>query len=108
MRHKVSELEGHLLDLAVDHARSVGPTGETDLIHESTLDWSPSTRWRDGGPIIERERIATAWTPTAWMASTWRDPVRYAGHITARGPTPLIAAMRAFSASRFGDEVELP
>jgi hypothetical protein len=30
------------------------------------------------------------------------------GDADARGPTPLIAAMRAFVTAKLGDEVELP
>lgn len=74
-----------------------------------------STDWSHGGPIIEREQIAT------WPAGNegWRalhpknldGAYLYGGVIDAGsfdgtgGPTPLIAAMRAYVASKFGDEV---
>lgn len=71
--------------------------------------WEPSTNWAQGGPIIEREGINldnygknprwSAWTPA---------PDRESGEAQAYGPTPLIAAMRCFIASRLGDEVDVP
>ena len=59
-----------------------------------------STNWSQGGPIIERESIdimkvgITQWRADCGPAVT--------------GPTPLIAAMRAFVTKKFGDEVEIP
>ena len=62
----------------------------------------PSTAWEHGGPIIERERIALEFLDGEWCA--WAPgPQRADG----RGPTPLIAAMRAYVASRFGESVDL-
>ena len=44
-------------------------------------------------------------TPTAFvMARMWRDKGKY----RAYGPTPLIAAMRRYVASKLGDEVDVP
>ena len=64
-----------------------------------------STDWSQGGPIIEREKIGMSmtWSGTCWLAS-----VHDIGAKVFRGPTPLIAAMRCFCASRLGDEVEIP
>ena len=74
-------------------------TGKAEL-------WAPSSNWSQGGPIIERERIELVNAYPEWAAY---------GHGTAsprlkdaqgwRGPTPLVAAMRAYVASKFGDEV---
>jgi hypothetical protein len=101
MKHKVSELEGALLDAAVALTeRRLLPFFVRDRL------WSPSTVWEDGGPIIECEGIALMRdldeAPGQWAA--------YIGGINTLGwfgPTPLIAAMRAYVASRLGDEVEL-
>jgi hypothetical protein len=66
-----------------------------------------SKSWSTAGPIIERECIeiscihTTGWTPDSWNA---RHPQRS----YATGPTPLIAAMRCYVASKLGDEVEVP
>jgi hypothetical protein len=67
----------------------------------------PSTDWAQGGPIIELEKIdLLAYMEReghhmAWRASRNRATVEY-------GPTPLIAAMRCYVASKLGDEVEVP
>ena len=70
------------------------------------VEWHPSTDWAQGGPTIEREKIATEWTPNnEWRACIeWLDEPTYEGF----GPTPLIAAMRCYVASKLGDEVEIP
>lgn len=74
------------------------------------------TDWAQGGPIIERERIAVSCTPEEWCAYsnggehpiglTRKRGFRYTGK--AVGPAPLIAAMRCYVASKLGDEVEVP
>jgi hypothetical protein len=61
----------------------------------------PSTDWSQGGPIIERERISITHQVGRWAAQTDDDLFAY-------GPTPLIAAMRCYVASKLGDEVEIP
>ena len=79
--------------------------------------WQPSTDWAQGGPIIEREKITI--TPLFFMEGGWRanhHNLRYddmGEYINGSddmqdGPTPLIAAMRCFCASRLGDEVDVP
>jgi len=66
---------------------------------------SPSTNWAQGGPIIERECIAThrdmRYAEILWVG---RMPFNDAHS----GSTPLIAAMRCFVASRLSDEIEIP
>ena len=69
-----------------------------------------STDWGQGGPIIEREKICPWFTTSDgfWKAA----PLAYMdGDISIMdsvGPTPLIAAMRAYVASKLGDEIEIP
>ena len=100
---KTSELQGAALDWAV--ARCEGMEGEfknySGAFIEST--YNPSTDWAQGGPIIERDKITVEYTgdPDTWCANIRADEEVY-------GPTPLIAAMRCFVASRLGDEVEIP
>ena len=80
-----------------------------------------SEQWYQGGPIIEREGINLSvdyqddWLTTdmvqiGWKANLWNNSVPgTAGFLQwAYGPTPLVAAMRCFVASRFGDEVDIP
>jgi len=70
--------------------------------------FSPSTNWAHGGPIIEHFGmclLAFGLGPTAWSAHM------SSGSTAARrvsGPTPLIAAMRCYVASKLGDEVDVP
>jgi len=64
-----------------------------------------SINWMLGGPIIEREGLSVE--PFKGRANDWRCFEFKVGHVYA-GPTPLIAAMRCFIASRLGDEVEIP
>lgn len=71
-------------------------------------EYSPTGWWHTGGPIIEREEITTGarWLDACadekrgWTAAVNGFPVQY------QGCTPLIAAMRAYVASKFGEEVE--
>jgi len=95
MKTKTDELTDVALDWAVNQIEKCcdGP-------------WTPlfSTNWSQGGPIIERERIELANVSADWRAMVDSD----GGWVRCYGPTPLIAAMRCFVASRFGDEVEIP
>ena len=112
-----SELTGAALDWAV--AKCEYPElvwGETiglsaharDLIvipqfKEPKCWWCPSTDWKQGGPIIEREGIELLCEILGfrWVAIPQKGP-------EWRGPTPLIAAMRCYVASKLGDEVDIP
>jgi hypothetical protein len=65
-----------------------------------------STDWLWGGPIIEREKIDVMWCGIEWCAYCMTpDGER---QLETSGPTPLIAAMRAYVASKMGDEIEVP
>ena len=121
---KTSELTGDDLDWAV--AKCEGPNSVAACYYDDDglpiyLEeadrhvWEPSTDWAQGGPIIERENISVWETctevedPQEWMAITSRRTWGEDGERDAScGPTPLIAAMRCFVASRLGDEVEIP
>ena len=117
----VSKLEGAELDAAVAFAmgmkivtkqRTVGlrtwaahpVTGFVGYIGgEHVPAFSPSTLWSIGGPIIQREGIALDCWPGRELAYRWRAAIA-ATTVNAceYGPTPLIAAMRAFCAARSG------
>lgn len=93
---KTNELTGSALDWAV--AKCEG----TRLEYGLTDDERYSTNWAQGGPIIEREKIETRHDGRqSWCA--WINGVG-----AVHGPTPLIAAMRCYVASKLGDEVEVP
>ena len=127
---KTSELTGAALDWAVAKCEGEEPhfvrgltSNKIHLWRTVGYDpepWLPSTDWAQGGPIIEREDISfrkyhnpshaahgkyyarickERGTMVGWHQST--------GH-QMTGPTPLIAAMRCYCASKLGDEVEIP
>jgi hypothetical protein len=96
---KITELEGHKLDWAV--AKAFGQ--ENEWMHDHKIGYinSPSTDWAQGGPIIERELI--------WLeVSEGKCYAHQDGLLFQEGPTPLIAAMRCFVASKLGREIEIP
>ena len=62
-------------------------------------DYSPSTDWSQGGPIIEREKIELFIRDEKWFAySSLSTPEDFYGE------TPLIAAMRCYVASKQGEQ----
>lgn len=75
---------------------------------QMTFMWHPSTDWEQGGPIIERESMTLTPFDDKWEARCKSDIPLAVKFIERRGPTPLIAAMRCFVASKLGDEVEIP
>jgi hypothetical protein len=105
---KTSELTGAALDWAV--ASYADKHVSIKDIHWG--NYSPSTDWAQGGPIIERERIAT--TPLTVTVGDdkgkkeWFANYEYAGGRYFDGDTPLIAAMRCYVASKLGKTVEIP
>lgn len=102
---RTSELTGAALDWVVCKCEGEQPSRHTKY----------STDWAAGGPIIEREGIAIDcvrcdWSIESWIAALVYEDVEFDGVTRAEkyGPTPLIAAMRCFVASKLGDEVEIP
>ena len=76
-----------------------------------TQHFKPSTDWSQGGPIIEREKISTTYRSdhNIWVATIWPENFDPATKTqSSQGPTPLIATMRCYVASKLGDEVEIP
>jgi hypothetical protein len=101
MKIKISELTGPALDWAVAECEG---NKYSKLTHLLEL-WEPSTDWAQGGPIIERENIDLAYHG----GNGWRAAQVYRHNpATSYGPTPLIAAMRCYVASKLGDEVDVP
>ncbi len=106
---KTSNLTGAALDWMVAkcesrigvHTKYLGGAVFDDLCEE----WLRySTDWAQGGPIIERERISVVDSraePGEWAATVPTYSLEY-------GPTPLIAAMRCYVASKLGGMVEIP
>jgi Protein of unknown function (DUF2591) len=124
---KTSELTGAALDWAVMEAMkpqlrtpercgigTFGPLFGKGYKYPSwgMKKYAPSTDWKEGGPIIEREIVelvrgqSGSNGPVYWEARAGFEDKP--GHAIAYGPTPLIAAMRCFVASKLGDEVDVP
>ena len=103
MKIKVSELTGTALDWAVAkcEGEEYRDRMEWDGIGQDYPAHKYSTDWSQGGPIIEREKITISDALDEWVAGS-------KGRLTYFGPTPLIAAMRCFCASKLGNEVEIP
>jgi hypothetical protein len=110
---KTSELTGAALDWVVAKCEGL-MQGQIAIDGVKQGFYKPSTDWAQGGLIIEREKIdlfTEKGTPESWVASIARfqNGERLKGwRIHQYGPTPLIAAMRCYVASKLGDQVELP
>jgi hypothetical protein len=95
---KTSELE----DLALDWAVTKCEGYDHEVTSRVWGMWGWATDWAQGGPLIERECITVGPNPFGpAFAANLSDLDTY-------GPTPLIAAMRCYVASKLGDEVEIP
>jgi hypothetical protein len=104
---KTSELEDAALAYAVELANGYEP-GSADMAPYlfTSRRVKPDSDWATGGPIIEREEIFLAKSVLGgWSASIYTGPRNC---VVYGGPTPLIAAMRCYVASKLGDEVEIP
>ena len=97
---KTSELK----DLALDWAVTKCEGYDHEVTSSEWGMWGWATDWAQGGPIIDREHISVASIDPHWQASM--PSTIYQGE--QDGPTPLIAAMRCYVASKLGDEVEIP
>jgi len=104
MKIKTSAATGVVLDWLVQAAQHDYPLDEVWGYRNHAFN--PSTNWAQGGPIIERGMLTVKMVNRAptWIAySGWGY-----GSFEGTGPTPLIAAMRCYVASKLGDEVEVP
>lgn len=105
---KTSELTGRALDWAVIQAEH-GDANTLAFIGENRPRISES--WATCGPIIEREAIqlipdsGATYVECVWFAKSANDN---GDEFNGEGPTPLVAAMRCYVASKLGDEVEIP
>lgn len=128
MKIKTADLTGPALDWAVAKCQLFfGDIEINGCVWWKELPYLPSTDWAQGGPIKEREGIATRRSKGIWYAMlssdlgdgeraqwceyTWRGlnlsdskprPVRF------KGETELQATMRCYVASKLGDEVDVP
>lgn len=111
---KTAHLEGAQLDYWVAQAQGIQNIkfnfeGRV-LIPENkswTAIYSPSGDWAQGGPVIESEGIAIYRNYIRDGSGRFNGWIACLGipAVVGQGQTPLIAAMRAYLASKFGDEV---
>lgn len=110
MKIKTSELKKAALNWAVAQVRQL-PLDDLRLsksvVFRRGEPWVPDMYWEQGGPIIEEQGIDLMHLrnddlSVSWVA-TWDS-----GETEFVGPTPLIAAMRCYVASKLGNEVEVP
>lgn len=105
MKINTEELAGAALDWAVAKCEGHGI---------GVLDdpwFKPSTDWAQAGPIIEKAGLSITLTIyNQWRADriVYRNPGPGFDSFCEYGPTPLIAVMRCYVASKLGDEVEIP
>ena len=125
MLMKSNELTEAALDWAVAKCEGLlafGWKNDTGILRITLstgecIRYIPSDDWAQGGPIIEREGIDVSCVNTGlWSAKWWannsgmvKNPAqRFKHNIQTDGPTPLIAAMRCYVASKLGDEIDIP
>lgn len=125
MKIKTNELTGAALDWAVAEAAGLETYFDDGVVclkgqpfDDTGSYWLPTQNWSQGGPIIEREKISVLLSfkdsyavganarPSGWCARMYQygvliEPLSY-------GPTPLVAAMRCYVASKLGDTVDIP
>ncbi|WP_321944691.1 phage protein NinX family protein [Burkholderia cenocepacia] len=128
---KVAELIGARLDYWVGRADGVIPCATVSEAHpaldsengrrmfvnalgvltlvakDCVQPWRPSTDWLQGGPLMERVHIQPWHRDEDGSDNVWHAvcPMPRGYEATEDGPTLLVAAMRAYVASKFGDEV---
>ena len=106
MKIQTSELTGAALDWAVAKCEGLCE-GDFAWYYDRRDTFKYSTNWAQGGPIIERERLEIIPKCDRWDALTSWDAMMNNQHIPNEGPTPLIAAMRCYVASKLGDEIDV-
>lgn len=121
MKILTKDLIGPPLDWAVAKCEGIElfpwPNGTLNVYRPVTDDYAvyePHYRWAQGGPIIERmfaqglhirtNEFGPNPLPRAMIVASLNGDV-HAGFYF--GPTPLVAAMRCYVASKLGDEVEI-
>ena len=109
---KVSELSGAALNYAVILALFPKAFVDKPSIRAIVVNYPYDKDWKLTGPIIEREEIGVRRNAPCSKGREWEASpsitAKGAGGRWGYGPTPLIAAMRCFVASKLGDEIEIP
>ena len=120
MKIKTSELTDAALDWAIGTA--IGGLYQPVSVRDAFWIWpgepvkyskatpAYSTDWAQGGPIIGRIKGLQLknWLESKPETCCEVHIHNYEGNWIQFGPTPLIAAMRCYVASKLGDEVDVP
>ncbi|HCG1294837.1 TPA: DUF2591 family protein [Pseudomonas aeruginosa] len=110
---KTCDLEGTALDWAVAVIEGYDlmkhPFRRAFIPNLGYCDYSPSTNWTFGGPLIEKHMVRTHYAAdtekradAGCIAQTWRP------YAEAYGRTLLIAACRAIVTARLGETINVP
>lgn len=114
MKIKTSELTGAALDWAVAKVEGLQIAKSPEVFANTCARPFYSTDWAQGGAIIDANPTMQFWLwggkPRDEMqCSTLPIKEKFGTRMTTYfGKTKLIAGMRAYVASRLGDEVEIP
>jgi hypothetical protein len=108
MKVKTNILNGVALDWAVAQCENENVSMVRGQLEAQWTDngWRPSADWAQGGTIIEHERITLDYNPIKSKGRPWTATMPSGAE--EQGATPLIAAMRAYVSSVFGDDVDIP
>lgn len=119
---KTADASGAVLDWLVAKCEQIAPlisgAGKYQKIcyvpkgKRSYYHYTPSTNWKQGGPIVERKEIGVKRNAPCSAGREWEATpsilAKGAGGRWGYGPTPLVAAMRCSVASQMGEEVDVP
>jgi hypothetical protein len=107
----IYELSGAALDWAVAKCEGIDLFETEGWVYSdgTRAVFRPSTDWRQGGFIIEREWLdVTPWPNESDEEMRWQCEQHDSIDCVAFGTTPLIAAMRCYCCAKLGDEIEVP
>ena len=112
MKIKTASATGRILDWAATRAAKIEGV-EFLFVPRNKLtsfyfkEWSPSTRFEQGGKFLEVFGVSTECffshlpEKKVWVAKIDKD-------FCQRGPTLLVAGMRCLASVHFGEDIEVP
>lgn len=106
MKVKTAFLQGNALRYAVARANGEKPQCRAGQAYFPNFGYyTPDLDWGLTGPIMEENRITVGWNPL-WEEWACPDPNNAAMSIL--GPTPKVAILRCYVATKLGPEVDIP
>lgn len=108
---KTCELEGAALDWAVAVTKGYDlmkhPFRRAFIPNFGYCDYSPSTNWALGGPLIEKHKLDIG-APMENVTGPWNANTEWGHPMGTPGPTPLVAACRAIVRAKLGETINVP